>query len=111
MGAVTQMTLAKIKRIYSKVHNGSIAMARDMESLYAGVKALVCVLKSNPFAHYEMDSNKGYQTLAMLLRKKLPLLNAHILHLMFTMAGTLDVSATSVILTSTNKVWPLNSQS
>lgn len=25
-------------------------MSRDMESLYAGVKALVCVLKSNPFA-------------------------------------------------------------
>ena len=161
--AVTQMTLAKIKRVYSKVDNksiakqlgmatgenatpikvvhnsaghllgparslggvvigylgvrvfrpqpvskvietiggcnvllGIIAMARDMESLYAGVKALVCVLKSNPFAHYEMDSNKGYQTLAMLLRKKLPLLNAHILHLMFTMAGTVD-SAKEVV--------------
>ena len=53
---------------------------------------------------------EDYQTLGMLLRRKLPLLNAHILHLMFTMAGTLDVSATSVILTSTNKVWPLNSQ-
>ena len=38
---------------------GIIAMARDMESLYAGVKALVCVLKSNPFAHYEMEANKG----------------------------------------------------
>ena len=89
---------------------GIIAMANDMESLYAGVKSLVCVLKSNPFAHYEMEGLKGYQTLGMLLRRKLPLLNAHILHLMFTMAGTLDVSATSVILTSTNKVWPLNSQ-
>ena len=42
-----------------KVLLGIIAMARDMESLYAGVKALVCVLKSNPFAHYEMDTNKG----------------------------------------------------
>jgi hypothetical protein len=29
-----------------------VAMSRDMESLYAGVKALVCVLKSNPFARY-----------------------------------------------------------
>ena len=29
---------------------GIIAMARDMESLYAGVKALVCVLKSNPLS-------------------------------------------------------------
>ena len=32
----------------------------------------------------------------MLLRKKLPLLNAHILHLMFTMAGTVD-SAKEVV--------------
>jgi hypothetical protein len=37
-----------------------------------------------------MSANKGYQTLAMLLRKKIHLLNAHILHLMFTMAGTID---------------------
>ena len=82
---------------------GIIAMANDMESLYAGVKSLVCVLKSNPFAHYEMEGLKGYQTLGMLLRKKLPLLNAHILHLMFTMAGTLDVAATAALMTSTNK--------
>ena len=38
----------------------------------------------------QMETNKGYQTLAMLLRKKLHLLNAHILHLMFTMVGTID---------------------
>ena len=37
-----------------------------------------------------MSENKGYQILGMLLRKKIPLLNAHILHLMFTMAGTID---------------------
>ena len=69
---------------------GLIAMAHTMESLYAGVKALVCVTKSNPFSRMLMASNKGYQTLAMLLRKKSHLLNAHILHLMFTIAGTLD---------------------
>lgn len=40
---------------------------------------------------YEIEANRGYQTLAMLLRKKLPFLNSHILHLCFTMAGTLDV--------------------
>ena len=28
---------------------GIIAMAHDMECLYAAVKALVCVIKSNPF--------------------------------------------------------------
>ena len=38
----------------------------------------------------QMSENKGYQILGMLLRKKIPLLNAHILHLMFTMAGTID---------------------
>ena len=32
---------------------GLIAMARDTESLYAGVKALVCVLKSNPFISFK----------------------------------------------------------
>jgi len=69
---------------------GVIAMARDTESLYAGVKALVCVMKSNPFSRCEMEANKGYQTLAMLLRKKVALLNSHILYLMFTMAGTID---------------------
>ncbi len=61
-----------------------------MESLYAGVKALVCVLKSNPLSRFEMEKNRGYQTLAMLLRKKSSMLNSHILYLMFTMAGTID---------------------
>ena len=36
--------------------------------MYAGVKALVCVLKSNPFSRCEMEKTKGYQKLAMLLR-------------------------------------------
>ncbi len=67
-----------------------VAMARDMESLYAGVKALVCVLKSNPLSRFEMEKSRGYQTLAMLLRKKSSMLNSHILYLMFTMAGTID---------------------
>ena len=75
---------------------GLVAMATDMESLYAGVKALVCVLKSNPFAYNEMEAIKGYQTLGMLLRKKLPLLNAHILYLVFTLAGTIDTAARDV---------------
>ncbi len=61
-----------------------------MESLYAGVKALVCVLKSNPLFRFEMEKNRGYQALAMLLRKKSSMLNSHILYLMFTMAGTID---------------------
>ena len=69
---------------------GLIAMARDVESLYAGVKALVCVLKSNPFSRSEMEHINGYQVLAMLLRKKSTFLNSHILHLIFTLVGTID---------------------
>nr|XP_022909115.1 WD repeat and FYVE domain-containing protein 3 [Onthophagus taurus] len=69
---------------------GLIAMAQDVESLYAGVKALVCVVRSNKAAQVEMDRKRGYQTLAMLLRKKRTLLNSHILHLAFSLVGTVD---------------------
>ncbi|CAH1111054.1 unnamed protein product [Psylliodes chrysocephalus] len=69
---------------------GLIAMAQDVESLYAGVKALVCVVKSNKVAQAEMDRKRGYQTLAMLLRRKRTLLNSHILHLAFSLVGTVD---------------------
>lgn len=69
---------------------GLIAMAQDIESLYAGVKALVCVVRSNKVAQLEMDRRRGYQTLAMLLRRKKSLLNSHILHLVFSLVGTVD---------------------
>ena len=69
---------------------GIVAMARDAESLYAGVKALVCVLRSNPLSRFEMDKNRGYRSLAMLLRKKTHMLNSHVLYLVFTLAGTID---------------------
>lgn len=69
---------------------GLIAMAEDVESLYAGVKALVCVVKSNKAAQTEMDRRRGYQTLAMLLKRKKLLLNSHILHLAFSLVGTVD---------------------
>ncbi|XP_060523655.1 WD repeat and FYVE domain-containing protein 3 [Cylas formicarius] len=69
---------------------GLIAMAQDVESLYAGVKALVCVVRSNKVAQAEMDRRRSYQTLAMLLRRKRHLLNSHILHLAFGLVGTVD---------------------
>lgn len=69
---------------------GLIAMAQDVECLYAGVKALVCVVRSNKSAQAEMDRRKGYQTLAMLLKRKKQLLNSHILHLVFGLVGTVD---------------------
>ena len=40
---------------------GLIAMATDVEGLYAAVKALVCVVRSNKIAQREMDRTKGYQ--------------------------------------------------
>lgn len=40
---------------------GLVAMASDVEGLYAAVKALVCVVKSNPLASKEMQRIKGYQ--------------------------------------------------
>lgn len=40
---------------------GLIAMATDVEGLYAAVKALVCVVHSNKSAAVEMDRTKGYQ--------------------------------------------------
>lgn len=69
---------------------GLIAMAQDVESLYAAVKALVCVVRTNRTAQLEMDRRRGYQTLAMLLRRKRTLLNSHILHLTFSLVGTVD---------------------
>jgi len=40
---------------------GIIAMAQDVESLYAGVKALTCVVRSNRAAQSEMDRKRSYQ--------------------------------------------------
>ena len=40
---------------------GLIAMATDVEGLYAAVKALVCVVRSNRVAQREMDRTQGYQ--------------------------------------------------
>lgn len=36
-------------------------MATDVESLYATVKSLVCVVKNNKAAANEMDKTRGYQ--------------------------------------------------
>ncbi|XP_028980419.2 WD repeat and FYVE domain-containing protein 3 isoform X4 [Esox lucius] len=81
---------------------GLVAMAQDVEGLYAAVKALVCVVKSNPLASKEMERIKGYQLLAMLLKKKRHLLNSHILHLTFSLVGTVDSGhETSIIPNST----------
>ncbi|KAH8377111.1 hypothetical protein KR093_003521 [Drosophila rubida] len=69
---------------------GIIAMAQDVESLYAGVKALTCVVRSNRAAQAEMDRKRCYQTLGMFFKKKKHLLNSHILHLTFGLVGTVN---------------------
>jgi WD repeat and FYVE domain-containing protein 3 len=69
---------------------GIIAMSQDVESLYAGVKALTCVVKSNKAAQNEMDRKRCYQTLAMFFKRKRNLLNSHILHLTFSLVGTVN---------------------
>lgn len=69
---------------------GIIAMAQDVESLYAGVKALTCVVRSNRTVQIEMDRKRCYQTLAMFFKKKRNLLNSHILHLTFSLVGTVN---------------------
>ena len=42
---------------------GLIAMATDVEGLYAAVKALVCVVRSNKSAQREMDRTRAYQVM------------------------------------------------
>ncbi|XP_053688917.1 WD repeat and FYVE domain-containing protein 3 isoform X2 [Sabethes cyaneus] len=69
---------------------GIIAMSQNVESLYAGVKALTCVLKSNKSTQSEMDRKRYYQTLGMIFKRKKHLLNSHILHLTFNLVGTVN---------------------
>ncbi|KAL3875787.1 hypothetical protein ACJMK2_033704 [Sinanodonta woodiana] len=80
---------------------GLIAMATDVEGLYAAVKALVCVVKSNKSAMMDLTRIKGYQILAMLYKKKQQLLNSHILHLTFSLVGTVDSGRESAIIPNT----------
>uniref|UniRef100_A0A182W2J1 DUF4704 domain-containing protein n=1 Tax=Anopheles minimus TaxID=112268 RepID=A0A182W2J1_9DIPT len=67
---------------------GLVAMSHDIESLYAAVKALTCILRTSKLARQEMNQRRFYQTLAMLYKKKKVLLNSHILHLTFNLVGT-----------------------
>ncbi|XP_058177691.1 WD repeat and FYVE domain-containing protein 3 [Anopheles ziemanni] len=67
---------------------GLVAMSHDIESLYAAVKALTCILRTNKSARREMNRRRYYQTLGMLYKRKKALLNSHILHLTFNLVGT-----------------------
>lgn len=69
---------------------GMVANSKNMETLYASVKALVCILRTNKELQLEMERINGYQTLAIFLKRKKPLLNSHILHLIFEMITCLS---------------------
>ncbi|KJH49519.1 Beige/BEACH domain protein [Dictyocaulus viviparus] len=71
---------------------GLVAMATDSEGLYASLKAVVSAVRSNSNLQTMLNVNRGYQTLAVLLEDKANLLNSHILHMVFSMAGTLDTA-------------------
>lgn len=66
---------------------GLVAMASDVEGLYAAVKALVCVVKSNPLASKEMERIKGYQvrhdSVAQFIIHLFNVLLFHSIHLFF----------------------------
>nr|CAB3264215.1 neurobeachin-like protein 1 [Phallusia mammillata] len=67
-----------------------VSMAETIEGLYAAVKFLVCIVKSDERAASEMEKSKGYQSLGMHLKNKREFLNTHILHLAYSLAGTVD---------------------
>jgi hypothetical protein len=69
---------------------GLIAMSNDIEFMYASVKALVCICKSNAEIAKELERLNGYQLLAMLYKRKKNLINSHILNLTFSLAITDD---------------------
>lgn len=48
------------------------------------------MVRSNRAAQSEMDRKRSYQTLAMFFKKKRNLLNSHILHLTFSLVGTVN---------------------
>jgi hypothetical protein len=50
---------------------GLIAMASDVEELYAAVKALVCVVKSNKSTLKDMERISGYQVQCTALGRKI----------------------------------------
>ena len=96
---------------------GLVAMANDIESFYASVKAFVCIQKSNKQMHNELLRTRAYQVcysfhcrhvvsmdsfqiLGFLFLKKRHLINSHILHLTCTLVGTIDSIRESTAITN-----------
>ncbi len=79
---------------------GLIAMSNDIEFMYASVKALVCICKSNIEIAREMDRLNGYQLLGMLYKRKKSLINSHILNLSFSLVISDDTGKEQAIISN-----------
>lgn len=87
LGKLSTYNLFQAIEINAFWWTGMVAMATDVESLYAAVKALVYVVKCNNQAQHEMERIRGYQTLAYLLKRHKAWLNNHILQLLLLLVG------------------------
>ena len=72
-----------------------VSYASNVESLYASLKVLVCVVRANRPAQQAMERTKGYQIVAALLKNKSALLNCHILHLALSLVGSAECAPTT----------------
>uniref|UniRef100_UPI00398F68DA WD repeat- and FYVE domain-containing protein 4 n=1 Tax=Pristiophorus japonicus TaxID=55135 RepID=UPI00398F68DA len=70
---------------------GLVAMASDDHEMYAAIKVLISALNSSTLCEKEMHRIKGYRLLALLLKKKVRLLNARIFQLILTVVGTVEL--------------------
>ena len=81
-----------------------VAMAPDTEYLYASMKCLFCALRTNAFLREQMTSHGGFQFVAMMLKKKKDVLNAHVLHLAFSMIATGETSKEGSVVYDRNPI-------
>lgn len=77
---------------------GLIAMCTDSHGLYASLKVLVSAVQTNEAIFSTIQYHRGFQTLAILLEEKANLVNSHILHLILSLVGTVDVSKEITII-------------
>ncbi|CAD5218465.1 unnamed protein product [Bursaphelenchus okinawaensis] len=79
---------------------GLIAMCTDSQGLYASLKVLVSAVQTNKAVAESIERNRLYQTLAVLLEEKISLVNSHILHLILSLAGTVDLAKEVTVIPS-----------
>uniref|UniRef100_H0WV48 WDFY family member 4 n=1 Tax=Otolemur garnettii TaxID=30611 RepID=H0WV48_OTOGA len=80
---------------------GLISLATDDHTMYAAMKVLHLVLTSNARCDSLMQHICGYQIMALLLKKKVSLLNHRIFQLILSVAGTAELGFGSSAITIT----------